>query len=60
MAFNDETVFMTYDRGVAERLEAIFRDDLRYTDEITLDVFRRRPWYDRILELGASTISRIL
>jgi cardiolipin synthase A/B len=60
MAFNDETVLMTYDRDAARRLEEVFCEDLRYTTEITLDIFRRRPWYDRILELGASAISRIL
>ena len=60
MAFNDESVLMTYDERVAARLEAVFVEDLTQTDEITLDVFNRRPWYDRVLERGASALSRIL
>jgi len=60
MAFNDESVFMAHDAAVARRLEEIFETDLQYADEITLDVFRRRPWYDRLLEHGASALSRIL
>jgi len=60
MAFNDETVFMAHDATVGRRLEEMFEADLKYADEITLDVYRRRPWYDRFLERGASALSRIL
>jgi cardiolipin synthase len=60
MAFNDESVLMTYDRGVAGALEAIFERDLKYAEEITPESFARRPWYDRILERGATALSRIL
>jgi cardiolipin synthase A/B len=60
MAFNDETVLMVYDAGVAAHLERVFERDLQYADEITLDAFRRRPFRERVLERGASAISRIL
>jgi cardiolipin synthase len=60
MAFNDESVLMTYDAATAARLESIFLEDLRHSDEITLETFRRRPWYDRVLEAGASRLSRML
>ena len=60
MAFNDESVLMVYDECVASRLESVFREDLKFADEITLDVFGRRPWYDRVLERGATALSRIL
>jgi cardiolipin synthase len=60
MAFNDESVLMTYDTAVARRLETMFEEDLKHADEITMDVYRRRPWYDRVLERGASALSRIL
>ena len=60
MAFNDETVLMVHDRGVARRMEAIFEADLGYATEITLETFARRPWTDRLLERGATALSRIL
>lgn len=60
MAFNDETVLMAHDVKIARRMEEIFLADLRYADEITLATFAARPWTDRLLERGASAISRIL
>jgi len=60
MAFNDETLLMAHDRGVARRMEQIFLEDLTYADEVTLEAFARRPWYDRVLERGASALSRVL
>jgi cardiolipin synthase len=60
MAFNDESVLMMHDVGVARRLEEIFEADLGYADEVTLETFARRSWSDRILERGASMVSRIL
>jgi cardiolipin synthase len=60
MAFNDETLLMVHDAPFGACLEEVFCRDLRYADEITLERFRQRPWYDRILETGASTLSRIL
>jgi cardiolipin synthase A/B len=60
MAFNDESVLMVHDRAVAERMNAIFRDDLTYAPAVTLEAFDRRPWTERVLEWGASALSRIL
>ena len=60
MAFNDETVLMVHDRGVACGMERLFESDLPYAREVTLDVFRRRPLNERVLEWGASRISRWL
>ena len=60
MAFNDESVLMVHDRGVAERMVRVFREDLEYADEITLEAFDRRPWTHRVLERGAELLARIL
>jgi cardiolipin synthase len=60
MAFNDESVLMAHSADVARRMEAIFEEDLRYADEVTLATFAARPWTDHLLERGASMLSRIL
>jgi cardiolipin synthase len=60
MAFNDESVLMIHDRTLADRMTRIFAEDLEYARELTLDAFDRRPWTDRVLERGASMISRVL
>ena len=60
MAFNDETVLMVHDRRVACRMERLFESDLPHAHEVTLEEFRRRPMNERLLEWGASRISRWL
>jgi len=60
MALNDETTLMILDEDIARRMAAIFMDDLRYAEEITLARFRERPWVERILENAASLITRVL
>lgn len=60
MAFNDETLLMVRDEAVAGKMERLFEDDLGYAHEVRLPDFRRRPWTDRLLERGASAMSRIL
>jgi cardiolipin synthase len=39
---NHEGSLVVYDRGIAQRLEAIFEEDLRYAREVTLEEWRRR------------------
>jgi cardiolipin synthase len=60
MAFNDESVLMVRDETVARRLEQIFRQDLDYSTELLPETYRSRPLWDRLLERGASAISRLL
>jgi cardiolipin synthase len=60
MALNDETTLMILDQAVAQRMEAIFMDDLRYAEEITLARFRERCWFERVLESAAGLITRVL
>jgi hypothetical protein len=41
-------------------MNATFLDDLTRSKEIELPEFQRRPWYHRMLERGASLLSRLL
>ena len=60
LAFNDETNLVALDRRLAERLEAVFLEDLAYAKEITLEEFRRRPFGDKAKEQFARLASRVL
>jgi cardiolipin synthase len=60
LALNDETTLMVLDRGVGERMEAIFSDDLRDAEEITLERFRKRSSIERFLEAVVSVVNRLL
>lgn len=60
LSFNDEINLLTHDASIGARMDSVFRDDLRYSREIVSDTFRRRPWHERVLERGASLLSRVL
>ena len=49
-ALNDELNVVTYDRTVAERLEAAFRDDVAHSAEVTYEQWLRRGARVRLLE----------
>jgi cardiolipin synthase len=59
-ALNDEDNLVIYDPRIGARLDSIFRDDLRFSREIRLPSFRRRPWYQKLLESGAALGRRLL
>ena len=59
-ALNEESNLVMMDAGMGARLDSIFFRDLSHSREILLDDFLRRPWYDRLLEWGATRMSRIL
>ena len=60
MAFNDECNLLVQDEAFAAALERMFLADLERSTEIDLETFRRRPWWQKGLELGAHGLSRIL
>ena len=60
ITINDETTLMVLDEAVGRRMEAIFADDLRHSREITLEEFTRRPWWQRVLEYGATQFAPLL
>jgi len=41
-------------------MDSIFIDDLRYSKEIKLETFQKRPWMGKVLEWGAVKLRRIL
>jgi cardiolipin synthase len=49
-ALNEELNVITYDRGVAARLEAVFRDDLAHSALITFEQWQQRGITARLLE----------
>jgi cardiolipin synthase len=51
---------MVLDPTVGLRMEAIFLDDLRDSEEITLERFRQRSWLQRIAERAANLVTRLL
>ena len=60
MAFNNESNLLVLDKTFAASLEKLFMEDLEHSKEITLDEFRKRPWYWRPVEHGAHLVARIL
>ena len=60
LAFNDESNLVVLDEGFGKLMEETYLDDLSRSREVTLEEFRRRPVSERLLEWGASRLSRIL
>lgn len=60
IAFNNESQILALDSTVGKQLDDIFLEDMKYSDEIKLDTFRKRPWTNKMLERGASLMRRVL
>ncbi len=60
IAFNNEAQIVALDAGVAQEMDEIFLEDLKYSEEIKLETFRQRPWLDKVKESGAQKLRRIL
>ncbi|MGH9333976.1 MAG: phospholipase D-like domain-containing protein, partial [Vicinamibacteria bacterium] len=60
LALNDETTLMVLDPEIGRQMEEIFSDDLRHSEEIALEAFRERSWFERILEACATLFTRLL
>jgi cardiolipin synthase len=60
LAYNNEVALLVRDPRLGATLDSLFLEDLRFADEIRLDVFRRRPWTARLLERAASAIASLL
>lgn len=59
-ALNEESNLVVFDPEFGARLQAIFMEDIRYAREIRLELFRRRPWTQRVQERVAVLFSRLL
>ena len=60
MAFNNESNLVVLDSAFGARMDATFLDDLKFSTQITLEEFQRRSPWAKILEAGASLLSRLL
>ncbi len=59
-ALNQEINLTVYDRGIAQRLEQIFADDLKYAERITYERWQSRSLYERVMEMFAFPIKEQL
>ena len=60
MAFNNEANLVVLDTAFGAKMDASFLDDLRYAKQITLEEFQRRSFWSKMLEAGATLMSRLL
>jgi cardiolipin synthase len=60
MALNDEATLMVLDRKLGDDMNRTFLADLRHAQEIRPETFRARSWIQRLLERGASWVTRLL
>jgi cardiolipin synthase len=60
LAFNNESNLVILDSGFGAGMDSVFFNDLRHSKEIKLAEFKRRSVWDRLLEIGAVTLSRLL
>jgi cardiolipin synthase A/B len=60
LAFNNESQLLALDPRVGATMDSIFIDDLKYSREMKLETFRKRPWTEKLLEWGAVKLRRIL
>ena len=55
---NDEVNVAIRDEEMSARLTKDFRQDLKSCEEVTLDTWRRRPWFEKIIEPFAWILER--
>ena len=60
LSFNNESLLLALDRRIGTQMDSIFMDDLKWSKEIKLDEFRKRPLSGKILEWGAQKLRRVL
>ena len=60
LAFNNESNLVVLDQSFGASMDSTFFDDLRHSNEIKLDEFRKRSPWEHLLEVGAVTLSRLL
>lgn len=60
LAFNTESNLVVWDQAFGALMDSTFLEDLRFSRELTLDSFAKRPWSARMVELAASVFQRLL
>ncbi len=54
---NDEANLNVYDKEFAERLEDVFEADLKRAKRITFEMWKKRPWRQKVVEKFSSLFS---
>jgi cardiolipin synthase len=60
LSFNDESLLVALDSDVGRQMNSIFMDDIKSSQEMKLDEFRKRPLSNKILEWCAQKLRRVL
>lgn len=60
MVMNDESNLVVLDERLGAQLDSIFLEDLRHAREITLEEHLARSWWQRMKEVVANVLSRVL
>src|SRR3954463_3360066 len=60
LSFNNESILVALDPKGGGEMDSVFMDDMKWSKEIKLDEFRKRPLSGRILEWGAQKLRRVL
>jgi len=60
LAFNNESNLVVLDTAFGRQMDSLFLDDLRYAKEMKLDEFKRRSIWEKLVEKGATLLSRLL
>ena len=60
LSFNNESQLVSLDRKVGAKMDSVFMDDIKFSQEIKLDEFKKRPLSGKILEWGAQKLRRVL
>ena len=60
LSFNNESNLVILDPQFGAAMDSTFLEDLRHSKEITLAEFRKRSPWERLLELAAVALSRVL
>lgn len=60
MKLNNEVALIVRDETFGAQLETIFREDLKYAHEVTLEEVERRSWRDRVKEHVSRLVAPLL
>ena len=60
IAFNDEANLLVHDSAFGAVLDRQFMDDLRFSTSYTMQMLKRRSFFERVLDAGANRFARLL
>ena len=60
LSFNDESLLVALDPAVGAQMNSIFMDDIKSSQEMKLEEFRKRPLSNKVLEWCAQKLRRVL